>query len=267
VGFNEENCTIAAASTRAGNSAFAADLALKAPAPFFYNWSGCYVRANGGGAWNSMTFTIGNNDPTFFGSAFASGATPSSYGESAHGGIVGAQAGCNWQPTATAYVVGLEIDADWANLKNTKSINTNVAGFASGTGTVTENMQSISTIRGRVGYAFDHLLVYATGGLALGNTNYYYSFAFSVSGENYINSYSATRIGGTAGGGLKYTFGNGFSAKIEGLWYQLEGAQFMAGGSTGAGPTTAAHVVTAGTDSGWMLRAGLNIKSGKFGIW
>jgi outer membrane immunogenic protein len=250
----------AAAAILAGSSAFAADLALKAPAPVYYNWTGCYFGANAGGAWNDVTFTIGNNDPTFFGPAFAAGATPSSYGESSHGGIAGGQAGCNWQPTGSAYVIGLEADADWANLKNTKSINTNVAGFVSGTGTATENMQSIATIRGRVGYAFDRLLVYATGGLALGNTNYYYSFAFPATGENYLSSYSATRIGGTAGAGLEYAFTSIISAKVEGLWYQLEGAQFMAGGSTGAGPNTAAHIVTAGSDSGWMVRGGLNFK-------
>jgi outer membrane immunogenic protein len=251
---------IAAATILSGSSAFAADLAFKAPAPVYYNWTGCYFGANGGGAWNDMSFTIGNNNPAFFGPAFAAGATPSSYGENAHGGIAGGQAGCNWQPTASAYVIGLEADADWANLKNSKSINTNVAGFASGTGTATETMQSIATIRGRVGYAFDRVLVYATGGLALGNTNYYYSFAFPATGENYLSSNSATRVGGTAGGGLEYAFGNGFSAKLEALWYDLKGTQFMAGGSTGAGPATAAHIVTAGTDSGWMLRAGLNIK-------
>jgi outer membrane immunogenic protein len=251
---------IAAAATLAGSPAFAADLALKAPAPVYYNWSGCYLGANGGGAWNSMSFDIGNNNPAFFGPAFASGATPSTYSESANGGIAGAQAGCNWQPTATAYVIGLEADADWANLKNTKSINTNVAGFASGTGTATDTMQSISTIRGRVGYAFDRLLVYATGGLALGNANYYYSFAFPATGENYINSYSATRVGGTAGGGLEYAFTSVISAKIEGLWYDLKGSEFIAGGSTGAGPGTAAHIVTAGADSGWMLRAGINFR-------
>jgi outer membrane immunogenic protein len=251
---------IAAGATLAGSSAFAADLALKAPAPVYYNWSGCYVGANGGGAWDSMTFTVGNNNPAFFGPAFTSGATPSTYSESSQGGIAGAQAGCNWQSAGTAYVIGLEGDADWTNTKNSKTINTNVAGFSSGTGTATDTMQSIATIRGRVGYAFDRLLVYATGGLALGNTNYYYSFAFPASGENYINSTSNTRVGGTAGGGLEYAFVNGISAKLEGLWYDLKGTQFIAAGMTGAGPPTAAHVVTAGTDSGWMLRAGLNIR-------
>jgi outer membrane immunogenic protein len=251
---------IAAAATLVGSSAFAADLAFKAPALVYYNWTGCYLGANGGGAWDSMNFAIGNNDSAFFGPAFASGATPSTYSESSQGGIAGAQAGCNWQPTGSAYVIGLEGDADWTNLKNSKTINTKVAGFASGTGTATDTMQSIATIRGRVGYAFDHLLLYATGGLALGNANYYYSFAFPATSENYINSYSATRVGGTAGVGAEYAFTSIISAKLEGLWYDLKGTQFQAGGMTGAGPATAAHIVTADHDSGWMLRAGLNFK-------
>jgi outer membrane immunogenic protein len=252
---------IAAAATLAGSSAFAADLAFKAPTPVYYNWSGCYVGANGGGAWNSMNFTVGNNDPTFFGPIFASGATPGSYSESAHGGIAGAQAGCNWQPTATAYVIGLEADADWANLKNTKTINTNVAAFGTSSGTASDSMQSIATIRGRIGYAFDRLLVYATGGLALGNTNYNYSYSTTaLGGQTFVNTYSATRVGGTAGAGVEYAFTSVITAKVEGLWYDLKGSQFQAGGSTPATPSNDVHIVTAGTDSGWMVRAGLNFK-------
>jgi outer membrane immunogenic protein len=254
----------AAAATLAGSSAFAADLAFKAPAPVYHNWTECYFGANGGGAWNSMNFTIANNDPTFFGPFFSSGATPGSYSESAHGGIAGAQAGCNWQPAATAYVIGFEMDADWANLKNTQTVNTTVAtGLASGTssGTAADTMQSIATIRGRVGYAFDRLLVYATGGLALGNANYTYSYSTTaLGGQTFLNSYSATRVGGTAGAGLEYALGYGLSAKIEGLWYDLKGSQFQAGSPTPVAPANDVHIVTAGADSGWMVRAGLNIK-------
>jgi outer membrane immunogenic protein len=250
----------AAASILAGSSAFAADLALKAPAPVYYNWTGCYFGANGGGAWNSVDFTIGNNNPAFFGPEFSSGAAPSTYSASSHGGIAGGQAGCNWQPTGSAYVIGLEADADYANLKNTKTINTNVAAFGAGTGTATETMQSIATIRGRVGYAFDRLLVYATGGLALGNSNYSYAFYFPGTGEGYQNSYSATRIGGTVGGGLEYAFTSVISAKVEGLWYEMEGSQFQAGAASTITPPGGVHIVTAGTDSGWMIRGGLNFK-------
>jgi outer membrane immunogenic protein len=254
---------IAAAATLAGSSAFAADLALmKAPAPvYYYNWSGCYVGANGGGAWNSMNFTIGNNDPAFFGPYFSSGSTPGTYAESAHGGIAGAQAGCNWQPTNTAYVIGIEADADWANLKNTRTINTNVAAFGTASGTASDTMQSIATIRGRIGYAFDHLLVFATGGLALGNTNYSYAYSTNaLGGQTYLNSDSATRVGGAAGAGLEYAFTSVISAKVEGLWYDLKGTQFQA---SGVAPVAGdVHVVTAGHDSGWMARAGIN-----FRIW
>jgi outer membrane immunogenic protein len=244
----------------AGNSALAADMMVKtAPYAPAYNWTGCYVGANGGGAWDSMSFNIGNNNSTFFGPAFAAGATPSQYNESSSGGIVGAQAGCNWQ--SSAWVYGLEADADWANLKNTQSIATNAPGFFPGFGTASDSMQSIATIRGRLGYAiWDRLMVYATGGVAFGNTDYNYHFSFPLSNETYLNSYSATRVGGSAGGGLEYAFGGGWSAKVEALWYDLPGTQFYAGAQTPVGPAGAAHIVTANGDSGWMLRAGVNIK-------
>jgi outer membrane immunogenic protein len=243
----------------AGSPVLAADMALKAPvyAPA-YSWTGCYFGANGGGAWNSGSFDITNNNPSFFGPAFASGATPSHYDETMKGGIVGGQFGCNYQ--AGALVYGAEADADWANLKGTQTINTNVAPFVPGSGVASNSMQSIATIRGRVGYAFDRLLVYATGGLALGNTDYFYRFTFPLTGETYLNSYSATRQGGTAGGGVEYAFGGGWSAKLEGLWYQLNGTVFQAGNVTGTAPAGAVHIVTANSDNGWMLRVGLNYK-------
>lgn len=146
------NCPVPAAAFLASASAIAADLALRAAASICYNWSGCYLGANGGGAWDSVNFTIGNNDTAFFGPAFARGATRAATARVRMAAAT--QAGCIWQPTAAAYVIGPAAHADWTKLKNSKSINTNVARFASGTGTGRDTMQSITTIRGRVGFAF-----------------------------------------------------------------------------------------------------------------
>ena len=59
----------------AGGAAVAADMPLKAVtyAPA-YSWTGCYFGVNGGGAWNSTSYTIGNNNSGFFDPAFAAGA-------------------------------------------------------------------------------------------------------------------------------------------------------------------------------------------------
>ena len=35
-----------------------------------------------------------------------------------------------------------------------------------------QELSSLSTVRGRVGYAFDNILLYATGGLAVGQVDY-----------------------------------------------------------------------------------------------
>jgi outer membrane immunogenic protein len=247
----------------AGSPVLAADMALKAPAyaPAF-SWTGCYGGFNGGGAWNSTSYDIGHNipaaDPDFFNGAFASGATPSHYNMNMNGGIVGIQAGCNYQ--TGAFVFGVEGDADWANLKGRQTINTAVGGFVPGSGVVTESLQSIATIRGRVGYAFDHLLLYGTGGLALGNTNDFYRFTFPLTNETYLATSSTNRTGWTAGAGAEYAFGYNWSVKLEGLWYDLHGSIFEAGGTTAASPPGAAHVVTMNSDTGWTLKAGLNYK-------
>ena len=247
----------------AGSSALAADMALKAPvyAPAF-SWTGCYAGFNGGGAWNSTSYNIGHNDPAlfpaFFNGAFASGATPSSYSLNTSGGIVGGQVGCNYQSGPLVY--GLEADADWANLKGSEAINTAVPGFVRGSGYVSQNLESIATIRARIGYAFDHLLIYGTGGIALGNTNDFYRFTFPLTNETYMNTYSTNRNGWAAGAGAEYAFGYNWSLKLEGIYYQLDGSAFQAGAQTPSSPPGAAHIVTSNADTGWTLKVGLNYK-------
>jgi outer membrane immunogenic protein len=239
-------------------SVFAADMPLKGPVYAPFSWSGCYAGINGGGNWNSTSFTIGNNNPGFFGPAFAAGVIPGSHSLDTSGGIVGGQAGCNYQ--TGNYVIGIEGDADWVDRKGSQAISTNVTGFFPAVATATETLQSLSTIRGRLGYAFDHLLLHGTGGIAFGNTNDFYSFTSGPGGVTLLNTYSSNRLGGTAGAGVEYAFGYGWSAKLEGLWYRLNSTQFLVGGTAPGLPAGAALVVTPNSDSGWMLKAGLNYK-------
>jgi outer membrane immunogenic protein len=250
-----------AALAFAGGPALAADFALKAPvyAPA-YSWQGCYAGFNGGGVWNSTSYNIGNNNPGYFGPAFASGATPSYYSENVSSGILGGQAGCNLQ--SGSFVYGLEGDAEWVNHTASDAINTNVLAFGPGFGVVTQKLESVATIRARAGYAFDHLLLYGTGGIALGNTNDYYRFAFPNSNQLFANTYSTTRNGWAAGAGAEYAFGYNWSVKLEGLWYHLDGNAFEAGevNSPTNTPTGAVHVITSNPDTGWTLKVGLNYK-------
>ena len=66
------------------------------------------------------------------------------------------------------------------------------------------------TVRARADLAFDRVLIYATGGLAYGKVN------------NGFNSSDDVSVGWTIGGGVEYAFTGDLSAKVEGLYVNLD---------------------------------------------
>jgi outer membrane immunogenic protein len=105
---------------------------------------------------------------------------------STNGFLVGSTLGGNYQ--FGSFVLGLEGDIDYNSMNN--------AGFQS---------SWLGTARGRAGYAWDHLLLFATGGGAFAGA--------SVSGVG-----NTTMIGWTVGGGLEYAFTQNWTAKAEYLY-------------------------------------------------
>ncbi|MGJ0392045.1 MAG: TonB-dependent receptor domain-containing protein [Methylocystis sp.] len=108
-----------------------------------------------------------------------------------------------------------------------------------GGGIVSAGTDWMGTFRGKLGYAItDTLLAYGTGGLAYGNVHasvMHYDTS-SIQREdavgaltwNYANppafggsSYSGVRAGWSAGGGVEWMFADNWSAKAEGLYYNL----------------------------------------------
>ena len=67
------------------------------------------------------------------------------------------------------------------------------------------------TVRGRLGFAFDRALIYVTGGLAYGGV-----------GMRTSSSNTTRSAGWTVGGGLEYAFTNNWTAKIEGLYVNID---------------------------------------------
>lgn len=187
-------CAGALALAGAVGSASAADLSRQMytkapPAPYvapYYNWTGFYLGVNGGGGWGTSTW-----DST--GSFDTSGA------------LAGGTIGYNWQ--FGTWVLGLEGDIDWANIKGS---TTNAGCFPSGSCT-SENTW-LGTTRGRIGYAFDRWMPYVTGGAAFGNVD---------ATHPGFTGMSSTQVGWTAGGGLEFAVINNLTAKIEYLHYDL----------------------------------------------
>jgi len=176
-------------------SARAADLPIRpvpapvapvAYAPPVYNWSGFYIGGNIGGGFadSSWTDPFGGANNTFRKDGF----------------IGGGQIGANVQ--FNALVLGIEGDFDWTGLKG--------SGTDSADNTINTNTQWTSTVTGRVGGAFDRLLVYAKGGVAFANDE---SSLNDTSGGT--ASTSMTRTGWTAGAGIEYALAQNWTAKIE----------------------------------------------------
>jgi outer membrane immunogenic protein len=108
------------------------------------------------------------------------------------GGFVGgAQAGYNYQ--IGSFVVGLEGDIQYADFGGDDD-------FDGILGDDFDRSDWFGTVRARAGVAFDRALIYATGGFA----------------------FADDATGWTVGGGLEYAFTNNLSAKIEGLYVNLE---------------------------------------------
>ena len=164
--------------------ALAADLptpSLPPPLPVaVYNWTGLYLGINGG-------FGTGNSNWSD-GPIGTTGSFPTS------GFLIGGTAGINYQ--IGEYVFGVEGDGDWTNL-NGNSGSTCGAISAVVTPPVSCQTQSqwLATVRGRVGYAFDRILLYGTAGAAFGNIQ---------TGLNPPSTFDSTvEAGWTVGAGLE----------------------------------------------------------------
>jgi outer membrane immunogenic protein len=165
-----------------------APVAPVAYAPQVMDWSGFYIGGHLGGgysgsSWSDPITGMGND-------TFNSGA----------GFLGGVQAGGNLQ--FNWLVVGIEGDFSWTNLKG--------SGTDSIGDTINTNTQWTSTFTGRVGAAFDRLLVYGKGGLALAEDQ---SSLTDLGGNT--STTNLTRTGWTAGAGLEYAIDHNWSVKLE----------------------------------------------------
>jgi outer membrane immunogenic protein len=192
----------------ASGSAFAADLPRRtepapvAPiyAPPIFTWTGAYVGLNAGATINDSRYSFA----PFF----------NSYAQSGVGFTGGGQIGYNWQ--TGPLVIGAETD-----------INFRSGTSGSGNGWASSNNSSgyFGTLRGRIGYAWDRVLIYGAGGLAYGNANFPTTVvgidAFGVPRAFYGSNNAGTRLGWTAGAGVEWAFAPNWSVKAEYLYVDL----------------------------------------------
>ena len=181
-----------------GGSAFAADLPSRSappvympPPPPIFTWSGVYL---GGQIGYRFGTSSSNLFPTGTGPGFGVG-----LGNYSPGGVVGgAHVGYNYQ--IGMIVAGLEGDIEGSSYNGSQGI----PGAALKT---TSNFDS--SIRGRLGFAFDRALIYSTGGVAFAQFRNQF-FAGGLADDQ-----TTWRAGWTLGAGLEYAITNNWSVRAE----------------------------------------------------
>ncbi len=190
----------------AATGAHAADLPARAvykaapmpPVAQPWTWTGFYVGGNVGGV--QADSSIGDDPTTSF--PWLGGTTQANRA----GVIGGVQAGLNYQ--LSNLVLGVEGDVSWASLHRTVPVTSNgLAPFD----TYSSSLNTLGTVRGRIGLAFDRVLVYGTGGAAFAKLQDQLTdtiFPFTAAPSSSVT-------GWTAGGGLEYAFAEHWTAKVE----------------------------------------------------
>jgi opacity protein-like surface antigen/outer membrane receptor protein involved in Fe transport len=206
-------------------------------APPTYDWTGPYVGAHFGGAFNIADGTIG--------SALLGGAMTNPLDSS--GALGGFQLGYNWQ-VASHWLAGVEGAISWTSIEaRTNYINTTTAVSLQ-----SDYDKSFETLAARLGYVHGPLLTYVKAGGAWTNIEYMLAAGGAVNGTATVN---ANRSGWTFGTGIEYRLSRAWSAKAE---YSLldfgtntVGANLLAPGDT-LTVKDRVHEVMAGVNYHWL---------------
>jgi outer membrane immunogenic protein len=177
--------------------------------PNFYDWSGVYVGANAGYAGGSVTDSITGT-------------------QSFTGAIAGGQIGANLQYRSLLF--GAEVDGDWSGQQGSNS-------------SLSFNTRWLATARIRVGWAYDNIAYYATGGAG------YVHFSSNAPDGT---AFTATHTAWVAGLGQESTINRNLLLRFEVLYLSFLGNATTPPGVIGVSSSQSMYDI--------MFRIGLNYK-------
>jgi outer membrane immunogenic protein len=228
----------AAALTSVSAAAIAADIVPPPPPPEMrpatFDWSGPYI-----GGFVSVVSEEGHynkvpdcavgappcppTDPEMSGSGFA-------------GGVL-----AGWNYDMDGFVMGIEGDWGWGD---------RIAQNREPAELTTLNLDSIATIRARLGIAFDDTLVYVTGGGAFAELTF--GGEVGPAGATVHDEESKWASGWTVGGGIEHAFTDSLHGRLEYLFVKLDDTNFRLQDPNGFGGSITQHA-----DEIHMIRAAL----------
>jgi outer membrane immunogenic protein len=208
-------------------SAIAADLGrpapvyTKAPPPVVFSWTGFYIGGNLGGHWGRDSTTTAA-DPVGWTAAGAAAINAATLGTVSPTGFEGGgQVGYNVQYGSAVF--GIEADAEWLGGTATRTVTNFTVINPADVFTTSTQPRWMATFRGRLGFAMDRVLFYATGGGAFSGVSTTDSFcSFGCPAGVAADFASVTNNSGiwgwTVGGGLEWAWTDNWIARAEYLY-------------------------------------------------
>jgi outer membrane immunogenic protein len=190
-------------------NAMAADLPLKAVAPVTapLSWTGIYLGIQGGGAYSDVNFYVPSSPTNVAGNCIVFAICPLNFGShTATGGLVGGQAGINYQ--IGSWLVGAEVEAAWVDLKG--GATSVIPPFAGAGLTGNSKTDGLFDASFRAGVVSGRALFFAKGGVAWTRATYWTATPLQTT-----TNVSDTRFGWIAGVGAEYAFHGPWTAKLE----------------------------------------------------
>src|SRR5262245_7675162 len=221
----------AAEPARAGGERSARPASALAALPY-YEWSGLYVGGSIGYGRGSTDNVLADPSPTAASNVFGS-----TYGE--------IHIGYNYL-LPSRILIGAEADISFPNFLEGADVA--AARSTAAGGTVTDKVDYISTMRGRVGYAVDRWLIYGTGGFAWSQAGLIESPG-AFTGED---KRRRLRMGWSLGGGVEVTIAPEWTARVEYIYDNFGSVSGTFASGTRFESTLDEH----------MLRFGLNRRLG-----
>lgn len=179
------------------------------------SWTGCYVGAGAGAAWDDQNVSTSGSS--------VGNQAPVASALSGSGGVVSIYGGCNWQ-FAPTWMVGFEADVSWADLNNAAAgPNLLFNGTPVGVGGISwsNDIERLGSVRGRLGYVVaPDFVLFATGGYAWAQA----SFAGVNSGSlaSRSTSFNDTFNGFVVGGGAEWApWHDNWVVRLEYLRYEF----------------------------------------------
>ncbi len=226
--------------------ATAADLTVIEPAPIYstplYDWNGFYAGINGGYGGGVFEHPFQLNGPEPDDEVIAELVPPGpgqivlatgSADVTAGGFVGGVQAGYNWQFDDN-FLIGLEADIQASTIDGRVSLTITDESGELGGATLDADLGTkldwFATIRPRIGWVNDRFVVYATGGLAWGQTTSSITADISsMMGSEALLDESVTndRFGWTVGAGIEYALTDNVTFKTEYLYTDLGSEQIL----------------------------------------